>query len=131
MAFEHLRVYQAAELLDQEVRRLVAVLPYPFAKDVDQLMRALGSILYNIAEANGSISAGRRRYHYEVAMGSADEARAILRRMVNRGALEPKSIRRACALTTTITKMLIAIINKPANDPHPPPLDIRSSNSKS
>ena len=112
--FEKMRVYQAAELLDQEVRRLIAGLPYRYAKDVDQLMRALGSILYNIAEANGSISPGRRRYHYEVAIGSADEARAVLRRLANRGAFDRKSIRRPSALTITITKMLIAITNKPA-----------------
>ena len=110
MAFEKLRVYQAAVLLDQEVRRLAAKVARGHAKDLDQLIRVVASILYNIAEANGSELAGRKRYHLDVAKGSADECRAILKRLVSAAVLTPKDIARANALTSTIAKMLRAMM---------------------
>jgi hypothetical protein len=60
MGLENLRVYKAAELLDRKVKALLAGLPY--TDDVKQLLRALGSILFNIAEAFGSQYTGRKRY---------------------------------------------------------------------
>ena len=112
MSFEKLRVYQAAELLDREVRALVQKLPPGYARDIDQLLRALGSILYNIPEANASLSPGRRRYHNEVALGSSDEVRAILRRLASRGAFPMTAIQRHCARTSAIAKMLKAMTVK-------------------
>ena len=47
MGFEHMRVYQAAELLDTLVLALVAKLQAGFGKDVDQLLRAIASVNYN------------------------------------------------------------------------------------
>jgi four helix bundle protein len=106
MSFEKLRVYQAAVLLDQEVRRLAAQVDRGHASDLDHLKRAVGSILFNIPEANGSVSPGRKRYHLEVARGAADECRAILKRLVADGALEAKEVVRANGLTSAIAKML-------------------------
>ena len=110
MGFENLRVYKAAELLDREVKALLAGLP--LTDDVKQLLRALGSILFNIAEAFGSQYTGRKRYHLVVARGSSDEVRSILRRMAGDGVLTEKSILRSCSLTSVIAKMLTAWIER-------------------
>ncbi|MGQ0814293.1 MAG: four helix bundle protein [Gemmatimonadota bacterium] len=108
--FESMRVFQAAELLDSVVLELIKRIPKGFGKDIDQLTRALGSILFNIAEAVGIEQMGKKIYHLEAAKGSADEVRAILRRFVRRGALSQKEIQRPSALTRTIAKMLAAWI---------------------
>ena len=110
MGFENLRVYKAAEVLDREVKSLLAGLP--LTDDVKQLLRALGSILFNIAEAFGSQYTGRKRYHLVVARGSSDEVRSILRRMAGDGVLTDKSILRSCSLTSVIAKMLTAWIER-------------------
>jgi four helix bundle protein len=110
MGFENLRVYRAAELLDREVKALLASLP--LTDDVRQLLRALGSILFNIAEAFGSQYPGRKRYHLVVARGSSDEVRSILRRMASDGLLSEKSILRSCSLTSVIAKMLTSWIGR-------------------
>ena len=106
MSFEKLRVYQAAELLDAEVQRLIARMPSGHGSDVDHLRRAVASLLYNIAEAYGCSSPGRKCNHLEVSRGSSDEARAILRRLVARGALPQHVIEKAGNLTRAIAKML-------------------------
>jgi four helix bundle protein len=110
MGFENLRVYKAAEVLDREVKALLAGLP--ITDDVKQLLRALGSILFNIAEAFGSQYSGRKRYHLVVARGSSDEVRSILRRMASDGIVTEKSILRSCSLTSVIAKMLTAWIDR-------------------
>ena len=110
MGFENLRVYKAAELLDREVKALLAGLPH--TDDVKQLLRALGSILFNIAEAFGSQYSGRKRYHLVVARGSSDEVRSILRRMASDGILTETAILRSCSLTSVIAKMLTAWIDR-------------------
>jgi four helix bundle protein len=108
--FEGMRVYQAAELLDSIILELAKRIPKGFGKDVDQLKRAVGSVPYNIAEACGSEQAGRKLNHLEIARGSVDEVRAILRRLVRLGALAEAEIRRPSTLTRTIAKMLTAWI---------------------
>ena len=110
MGFENLRVYKAAELLDREVKALLAGVP--FTDDVKQLLRALGSILFNIAEAFGSEYAGRKRYHLVVARASADETRSILKRMAGDGIFTQAAILRSCGLTSVIAKMLTAWIQR-------------------
>ena len=110
MSFEKLRVYQAAVLLDQEVRRLGVHIDRGHASDLDHLKRAVGSILFNIPEANGSTSPGRKHYHLEVARGSADECRAVLKRLVANGALAPREVVKANGLTSAIAKMLTAMM---------------------
>lgn len=110
MGFENLRVYKAAELLDREVKTLLVGIS--LTDDVKQLLRALGSILFNIAEAFGSQYEGRKRYHLVVARGSSDEVRAILRRIARDGVLSEKAILRSCSLTSVIAKMLTAWIDR-------------------
>lgn len=108
LSFERLRVFQAAELLDAEIKRLIPGIPHGFSHDADELRRAVGSILNNVPEAYGSDHVGRKRYHLSVARGSADEARSVLRRLARYGALTEKAIARSCALTSLIAKMLTA-----------------------
>ena len=110
MGFEHLRVYQAATLLDTLVLALVQGVARGFAKDIDQLLRAVASVLLNIAEAYGSEQPGKKINHLEIARGSVNEARAALQRLVRRGALTQKEIERPSALTKAISKMLTSWI---------------------
>jgi four helix bundle protein len=110
MGFDYMRVYQAAVLLDTIVIALVAQVPRGFAKDCDQLLRAVGSVLLNIAEAYGSEQPGKKINHLEIARGSVDEARAGLQRLVRRGAITAKQAQRPSALTKTIAKMLTSWI---------------------
>ena len=111
MGFENMKVYQAAVLLDAEVQRLVvSISNMGFGRDIDQLQRAVSSVIYNIAEAFGSEQPGRKINHLEIARGSSDETRAILKRMVARSAFPAESIAKSCALTSAIAKMLTSWI---------------------
>src|SRR5262245_53607453 len=105
MTFHNLRVYRAAELLDEMVMQLLAEMPRGYGREVDQLKRASASVPHNIAEAHGC-EAGRKAIHLEIARGSVDEVRSILRGLARRGALTPQAIKRPCTLATTIAKML-------------------------
>jgi four helix bundle protein len=105
MTFHNLRVYRAAELLDEMVMALVAEIPRGYGREIDQLKRASASVPHNIAEAHGC-EGGRRAVHLAIARGSVDEVRSILRRLVRRGALTPQAIKRPSTLATTIAKML-------------------------
>jgi four helix bundle protein len=67
---------------------------------------------HNIAEANGCEHPGRKAYHLEIARGSADETRSILRRLASRGAVTQKAIERPCFLTQTIAKMLTSWLKR-------------------
>lgn len=112
MSFEKLRVYQAAELLDQLVRALLLEIESGHLRDIDQLKRASPSIPYNIAEAFGSAHKGQKIYHLGIARGSVDETRSILRKLAKDGALRPAAVERPCTLAVTIAKMLSAWIEK-------------------
>ncbi|MGQ0561826.1 MAG: four helix bundle protein [Gemmatimonadota bacterium] len=74
-----------------------------------------------MAEAHGSEQPGKKMYHLEVARGSADEIRAVLRRLVRRGALTDKQIQRPSALTRVVAKMLTAWIASIDEDGKSPP----------
>ena len=111
MSLQNLRVLRAAEQLDAIVLPLIKDLPPEFASDVDEIVRALGSITYNIGEAYGQETAGRTAYHLSIARGSSDEVRTGLRRLVRRGALTMLQTYKPSALASTIAKMLTAWIN--------------------
>jgi four helix bundle protein len=110
MGFENLRVYQAAQKLEEEVQRLIAEIPRGHSKDIDHLNRAMGSVLFNIPEAFGCEDPGRKRNHLEIARGSSDEVRGVLRRFVGKKVLTESGIRRACELSSVVAKMLTAWI---------------------
>ena len=106
MTFEKLRVYQAAEQLDDLIIALVATIPPGHAREVDQLKRASSSVPQNIAEAHGCDQPGRKTNHLEIARGSVDETRSVLRRLVARHALTARAIERPSILARTVAKML-------------------------
>ncbi len=118
MGFERLRVYQAAQRLDVEVRAIVAEVGHRHLSDTDHLTRSAGSILYNIAEAYGAVSPGVERNRLGTARGESDEVRAVLRRLASRNATTEKRIRYACELTSVTAKMLTAWIRR-THDPAP------------
>jgi four helix bundle protein len=105
-----LRVYQAAELLDGEVLSLLANIGRGHSSDLNQLRRASGSVTNNIAEAHGSEQIGRKASFLEIARGSCDETRAVLRRLVRGGALSDQQVQRASRLSMAVSKMLTAWI---------------------
>jgi four helix bundle protein len=122
MSFEKLRVYQAAERLDQLVLERIAKISRGHAKDVDQLKRASGSVLNNIAEAYGSESPGRKAAFLENSRGSSDEVRSALRRLARTGALHVRDTYAPAQLTVVIAKMLTSWIQRldggtPDNEP--------------
>ena len=112
MGFEHLHVYQAAELMDTLVLKLIDELPKGHGKDVDQLRRASASVGYNIAEAFGSNTLPQKVNHLALARGSADETRAVIRRLINASAVSQSATLRITALCRTIAKMLTAMMRK-------------------
>jgi four helix bundle protein len=112
MGFERLRVYQAVEQLDAETQQLIRNVTRGNADDLNQPGRSCGSILFNIPEAYGAGTPGKKRNHLAIARGEADEVRAVLRRLVKKGCLKESEIRRACELTSVIAKMLTAWIDK-------------------
>ena len=109
MSFHKLRVYQAAELLDELVGEIIGRVTGQ-EKDVNQLKRAAPSVPYNIAEAFGSEHNGQKINHLGIARGSVDETRAILRKLAKAGAVSPADTSRATLLAVTIAKMLTAWI---------------------
>ena len=110
MGFEHMRVYQAARELDKRVIALLEGVARGHAHDADHARRSSGSVGNNIAEAFGSEQPGRKISFLEIARASADETRATLLRLTDRGALDPRDIYTAAALTRVIAKMLTAWI---------------------
>ena len=112
MSFEKLRVYQAAELMDQQVTLLITRIPAgKNPRDLKQLERACPSVQYNIAEAFGSEHVGQKINHLGIARGSVDETRSILRKLSKNGTLAPKEVQQPCALAIVIAKMLTAWID--------------------
>src|SRR5687768_6582913 len=111
MTFEKLRVYQAAEQLDDMIIAMVAQVPPGHAREVDQLKRSSASVPHNIAEAHGCDQPGRKSNHLQIARGSVDETRSIMRRLAARRALTTRVIERPSILARTIAKMLTSWIN--------------------
>ena len=110
MTFERLRVYRAAEQLDEIVLALVETIPRGHAREIEQLKRASASVVHNIAEAHGCENR-RKVTHLQIARGSVDETRSILRRLASRGALTRRLIEKPGTLAVTIAKMLTSWID--------------------
>ena len=80
MQFDHERLDVYNLSLDFLVltERLITALPRGRAHLADQLTRASLSIVLNIAEGAGKVSAGDKRRYYLSARGSATESAALL-----------------------------------------------------
>lgn len=90
--------------------------PPGFARDVTHARNAASSILYNIAEAVGSLGYGKKANHLGIARGSADEVRAVLRRLSIGRAYTEKQVAPPSILSRTIAKMLTSMITKLPRD---------------
>ena len=122
MSFEKLKVYQAAQLLDNEVNRLIGTLPRTgYGDDIRQLRRTVGSVLYNIPEAQGSEAPGTKRNHLSIARGASDEARAAIQRIGRKARWQAKDMQKACTYTSVIAKMLTSMIDSLESVPGPKP----------
>jgi four helix bundle protein len=110
MSFETLRVYQAAEQLRAEVDKLAKNMRPEFGDAYRHFDEAVNSILNNIAEGSASIYPGKRRTFYDIALGSAGEARSSLRSLAQRGAFGRSPIWQPLSLCKLIGKMLTAMI---------------------
>jgi four helix bundle protein len=120
MAFEHLRVYQAATQLRLEVDQIIAALSlnatWQVKNILTQIDRAADSILLNIAEGNESVYPGKRAYYFDIAIGSCAELRGGYRSLMARRFITMPQASKALSLTYLIPKMLTDL-NPP---PHPP-----------
>jgi four helix bundle protein len=77
---DRLRVYHLALQWAAAIQQLVASLDVRPAL-LDQLLRAVDSVVLNIAEGASHHLVGRKVYHYRVALASAGEAKAALARL--------------------------------------------------
>ena len=78
---ERLRVYDLAQQLGVTADHVVRNCHVRWHL-ADQLIRAVDSVILNIAEGAGNYSPGRKRLHYEIASGSAAECVAALTRIL-------------------------------------------------
>jgi len=81
----------------RSLRDIVALIRKRHAKLADQIVDSASSTAANLAEGNGR-HAGNRRYHFQVAAGSAEETRAHLRVALAWGWIEPSDIAATMAL---------------------------------
>jgi four helix bundle protein len=112
MSFEQLRVYQAAQHLRAEVDRLKEKLKPGFENAFKHVDEAVDSITNNIAEGSASIYPARQRNFFDVAHGSAREARSGLRELDRRRAFNGGKVFRSIVLAQAIGKMLASLIRK-------------------
>ena len=74
--FKTLKVWQKANVLEQEIGELVKGFPsYEQYRLTDQLVRAVRSIGANIAEGNTQLFIKRELFHANAALGSCGETR--------------------------------------------------------
>ncbi|MGQ0815097.1 MAG: four helix bundle protein [Gemmatimonadota bacterium] len=122
MSFEKMRVYLAAEQLAAKVHAIIKMIPESRQDDAEHLGAAATSVPNNIAEAYGvgrsdkELPQGRKLMHLEIARGSADETRSILRRLTQEGILPEVVTRPLMILARAVAKMLTGLINRIRGD---------------
>jgi four helix bundle protein len=111
--FEKLIVYQKAMELRRIIQPLTSKPPRKAAKLVDELDRAVDSILLNVPEGCGRphLSKGRREF-YRKALGSAKEAGSSMNVLRVKEQVPPDMARAARRLLLEIVRMLEAMIRK-------------------
>ncbi len=74
---QRLKCYMVALSVAKQMPELIRSWPTGTAYLVDQLKRALSSVVLNISEGNGRRSVKERRRFFDIAIGSAQEVSAV------------------------------------------------------
>lgn len=101
--FERLDVYRVAVEFDQVMSAALAGRRGP---DVDQLDRAIGSVLSNIAEASTHPVAPNKLRIYRLALGEAAECLNLISRLERRHQLPRLTYNRGRSLIERVLRML-------------------------
>src|SRR5688572_14234562 len=103
---ETMRMQLAAEELADEVDLLLPKVRMRNANAADHLKRSVESALFNSGEGIAAWRPKVKIDRYEIARREANEARAILRRLVRQGILTWEQVRRAYLLAGALVGML-------------------------
>ena len=111
MQFDHERldVYRVALDFLVHADGVIRALPRGRAYFCDQLGRAALSVVLNIAEGAGKVSAGDKRRYYLTARGSATEAAALLDALLRVGLLEEGGQLEGKQMLIRIVSMLVKL----------------------
>ena len=111
--FKSLKVWQKANVLEQEIRELVKGFPgYEQYRLVDQIIRASRSISANIAEGNTQLFIKRELFHANAALGSAGEVRNHLLTAFQNNYISKEKYDILDTKTIEIIKMLYGYIKR-------------------
>ena len=110
MKLDQMRMYQAAEALVTEVDTLLPVARGQASGIADHLERSCNSVLFNMAEGIGSFMPKMKINAYEIARKEANEARAVLKRLMIRRVFTFAEIRTAHELAGACVGMLTRAI---------------------
>ncbi|HEU5210781.1 MAG TPA: four helix bundle protein [Longimicrobiales bacterium] len=110
MQYEKMRMWQAAEQYVAEVDGIVEQVRFTASNSANHLERSAESVLFNIAEGAGAYRPRVKIGCYEIARKEANEARAVLRRLVLKRVVTDERIRRAWDLGGMLMSMLTKAI---------------------
>ena len=111
--FKTLKVWQKANVLEQEIGELVKGFPsYEQYRLTDQLVRASRSIGANIAEGNTQLFIKRELFHANAALGSAGEVRNHLLTAYQNGYINREQYDALDKKLIEIIKMLFGYIKR-------------------
>lgn len=111
--FKTLKVWQKANVLEQEIGELVKGFPsYEQYRLTDQLVRAVRSIGANIAEGNTQLFIKRELFHANSALGSAGEVRNHLLIACQNGYIHREKYNALDEKLVEIIKMLFGYIKR-------------------
>ena len=102
-AFERLDVYRVSVELDQVLSTALRGCRGP---DIDQLDRAMGSVLNNIAEAAVHPASPNKSRIFRLALGEAAECLSLIARLERRGQLPRLTYNQARSLNERVIQML-------------------------
>ena len=111
--FRTLKVWQKANVLEQEIGKLVKEFPNcEQYRLTDQLVRAIRSISANIAEGNTQLFIKRELFHANAALGSAGEVRNHLLTAFQNNYISKEQYEIFDTKTVEIIKMLYGYIKR-------------------
>lgn len=111
-AFERLHVYQKSMSLADEVCRVTAAFPRGYWFLVDQLNRAVLSVVTNLAEGNGRFTAPDRKHFFGIARGSLHECVPLLELAARQGLLDGGRHNKLKADVEEIARMISGLIRR-------------------